>query len=170
MKNKRLTYILIPLVLMIWGVIFYKIYVHISDDEVLLKEKPTERKMEPAKTRDTFVVKANYRDPFLSGQKRQILAVSGIENGGNGGQVTGGFTRHKDPKPEIVIPDLKYFGMIVNANKKQKIGLFRLNNKDAIVKEGELFESFKISKLYNDSVKTTFGKIKKTFKKNLKQN
>jgi hypothetical protein len=113
--------------------------------------------------RDTFLLKANYRDPFLTGHQKTISRVVATESfyGSNSG-----FSRKPNPKPEMIIPDLKYFGLIDNAKKKQKVGLFRLNNKDLILKETDVYEDFKVISLYNDSVKTTYKKIKKTFKKN----
>jgi len=163
MKNKRLTYILIPLVILVWGLIFYKIFNHTGGDNKTNVSTALQKLAKNDHVKDTFNVKANYRDPFLRGSVRSVIRQSGS------GEMTSnrqGFSKQKETKPEIRIPDLKYFGLIANSKNKQKIGLFRLNNKDLILKEADLYEEFKISRLYNDSVQIAYKKIKKTFKKN----
>jgi hypothetical protein len=164
MKNKRLTYILVPLVLLIWGIIFYKIFTHLDNgNETPLNDRGLKKTIVNENDKDTFTIKANYKDPFLSGHQKPLTWDEGQ------GQIStgiSGFSKKTASKPEIIIPDLRYFGLIYNENNKQKLGLFRLNNKDIILKEGQLFEELQIVGLFNDSVKTTFRRVKKTFKKN----
>lgn len=164
MKNKRLLYILIPLVLLIWGIIFYKIFTQINhgNDKPFFNQGLKNSSV-TNNVKDTFTIKANYRDPFLTGHQKSTF---GSEDDGQMMFSTAGFSKKKEPKTDIVIPDLHYFGLIANTSKKQRIGLFRLNNKDALLKEGEVIEEFKIVRLFNDSVKITFKKIKKTIQKN----
>jgi hypothetical protein len=164
MKNKRLTYFLVPLVLFIWGIIFYKIYTHLNKpNDNPLAEQSFGGNSKVSNVKDSFIITANYRDPFLSGQINPIRK-SIIEN--RSLEYSSGFSRKSNNQTEVVVPDIKYHGQIANSNKNQKIGLFKLNNKEIILKEGELFEGFNIKKLFNDSVKVLYGKLKKTIKKN----
>jgi len=162
MKNKRLIYILAPLVLLIWGLIFYKIFTHFGDDQNKTMVNPdqtnTNKKQLP---RDTFTIIANYRDPFLGRNNQPALHSSQDHILNN----QTGLSRKPTPAPEI-IPEIKYCGIIANPKNKRKVGLLRMNNKELLVKEGDSYNELKIIRLFNDSVKIMYNKTKKTFKKN----
>ena len=68
MKNKKLTYFLIALVVFVWGLIFYKILVGVFDGNKNYVITNIQKKSvkDIIITSDTFTIKANYRDPFLS--------------------------------------------------------------------------------------------------------
>jgi hypothetical protein len=164
MKNKRLTYVLIPLVLLIWGLIFYRIFMGSDKDGPVQTIRDIRKVAKKDSLTDIFEIKANYRDPFLSGSDKTL-----VSNTGDVVPDRVGFTSVKPPVPEIIIPDLRYFGLIMNPKSKQKLGLFRLNNKNFILKEGTVQEDFKIVRLFNDSVKVQYKTKRKTFKKNISQ-
>lgn len=159
MKNKKLVYVLLPLVAIIWGVIIYRIYVQMSDKDngavagfVLPASKTADT------LPDTVKLLLNYRDPFQSYSfQRQYQPKP------NRGMDV--FAETKQPKPEFVWPDIKFNGLIVNSQNKSKTGLFSFNGKSILVKEGDVVEGYKIIKLFNDSVTVGVNKLKKTFKR-----
>ena len=163
MKNKRLIYILAPLVLLIWGLIFYKIFTHFGDDQNKTMVNPdqtnTNKKQLP---RDTFTIIANYRDPFLGRNDHPVIQT---DRGDHVMSNQGGLTQKRPPVPEI-IPEIKYCGLIANPRNKRKIGLLQMSNKELLVKEGDTYNELKIFKLFSDSVKIMYSKTKKTIKKN----
>lgn len=64
-KNAK-TYVLLGLVLIIWGIIGYKVVKTLSpDEEPLLVSEPVSFEAKPLVKKDTFTLLANYRDPFL---------------------------------------------------------------------------------------------------------
>jgi hypothetical protein len=162
MKNKKLIYILLPLVLLIWGIIFYKIFtrIDISNNDQASFFKP--EKSDTIAKKDTFILIADYRDPFLD-QPGFVNYKSEKEN-----EELKLRTERSMPPPAIQFPDIKYNGLIINAKNKNKIGLFMLNNKYYILKEGETKEEVLITKLFKDSVFIQFEKHKKTIKINNK--
>ena len=74
MKNKKLTYILVPLVLIVWGLIIYRIFntIHNTDDSPLLNTPIATINGEKNTLLDTFSLQLNYRDPFLGNLHRKI--------------------------------------------------------------------------------------------------
>ena len=68
MKKKQRTYLLLGLVLIIWGILGFKVIATLGLEEppkeVVVLDKPYNL-MLPIKKRDTFAIAANYRDPFL---------------------------------------------------------------------------------------------------------
>ena len=163
MKNKSLIYILIPLVFLLWGLIFYKIFSKIDKQETVFKSLTNNRIKSIEELRDSFVLKANYRDPFLSLNSKILNNSNELDHLNTN---VNKFSKSKFSKFNIVFPELKYFGLIINASSKKKIGLFQVNNRDVLLRENELYNEMKIVRFYNDSVKIMFHKICKIFKKN----
>jgi hypothetical protein len=148
------------LVLLIWGLIFYKIFAHVGDDGGIVSHgvQNTAKKVNP---KDTFTILANYRDPFLDHNYRPIIQRTGADHV----LEPKGVSQKSNPVIEN-IPDIKYFGLIANPKSKRKVGLFKMSNKDLLLKEGDAFNDLIIARLFNDSVMITFHKSKKTIKKN----
>lgn len=163
MKNKRLIYILAPLALLIWGLIFYKIFTHFGGDQkdsMSNRDHPNTGQKETP--RDTFIILANYRDPFFGRNDRPYLQGNRTDHVLNNQT---GFSKKNNPLPEI-IPEIKYCGIIANTKNKRRVGLMRMNNKDLLLKEGDSYNELKIVRLFNDSVKIIYNrKTKKTIKK-----
>lgn len=66
MRKNVKTYVLLGLVLIIWGIIGYKVVKSLSPDEdPLPTSKPFAFTPKPLAVKDTFRLMANYRDPFL---------------------------------------------------------------------------------------------------------
>jgi len=66
-KNKRNIYFLVLAVLIVWGLIGYKIYDAIKPNELIINatDELTDFKPEELKIQDTFSIQPIYRDPFL---------------------------------------------------------------------------------------------------------
>ncbi|MDP4209204.1 MAG: hypothetical protein Q8928_10360 [Bacteroidota bacterium] len=165
MKNKRLIYFLLPLVLFIWGAIFYKIFAGFDsskpkDNGVSLPTNKNKSNL-PG---DTISLVADYRDPFLEGYELEETENAEYEEDLESNKK--GFANTAPvSKPVINVPEIKYYGVIANNATKKKTGIFRITGKDCILKEGELSGDFKIVKLFNDSAKIAYQQIKKTVKK-----
>ena len=66
MKNKKNLYILLPIVLLIWGAVMYQFF-SFSTIEELQTDTSNEFVLKhiAIKERDTVAINVNYRDPFL---------------------------------------------------------------------------------------------------------
>lgn len=145
MKNRKLIYFLAPLVVLIWGLIIYKVISGLNDDDSLVpvfKPFVSEGGKEQI---DTFLLDASYRDPFLSTTikiNRSSESIKALSNRRSLSQV------NNVPAQ----PDAQYFGIISNSKSKYKVGLIKIQGKDCLLKEGDLTANkLKIIKLYKDS-------------------
>lgn len=66
MKNKKNTYILLVVVIFIWGLLIYNFF-SFTNTEAEIPEVSNTISIKPlaVKERDTFSINVNYRDPFL---------------------------------------------------------------------------------------------------------
>lgn len=130
MKNKKSVYILLPLVLLIWGMLIYQFFSY-SAASVALENTPREFNVKPfkLKERTLFTVNVAYRDPFLG--KMYVAPVSNQKKNSN--------TTKKSPKPAetIVWPTVLYKGMISDAKEKNKIFIMTIAGHDYFMKKGD---------------------------------
>jgi hypothetical protein len=160
MKNKKLIYILIPLVVVIWGLIVFRIIkqIHHSQKPEIGNAIYSKGKLSITDN-DSSKLILKYRDPFLNGMTRKNYASRSESIFGNNSNLT------TVPKPTINFPATKYSGLVTNSKNKHKLGLLKIDNKDFLVQEGDLVSGEKIIKLHADSVIISFKKAKKTFLK-----
>lgn len=157
--KKKLTYLMLPVVIAIWGIIFYRIFYAAGERNVaVIKEERgvdvTKRKF----TADTFDLIADYRDPFLG-------KAAATEQKAASSPVSTQKSEHK-PSPSVILwPSVSYSGMIKNQSSAVQLVLLQVNGNSHTVKAGEVVEGIKIMKVYKDSVEVSFGKEKRVFKK-----
>ncbi len=164
MKNKTVRYILIFLVVLIWGTVGYKIFTYVnSDDEEVVTQNTTQHKNEQSTVTDTFQLAANYRDPFLG--KSIVTTIQGNPNNQKVIKIEKQKEIPKIEKTAINWPKLSYQGIIINQKSKNQTGLLKINGKDFIIHPGNIVAEVEILKLYNDSVTVKYsGEIKTMFK------
>ncbi|MBI5541224.1 MAG: hypothetical protein HY951_14255 [Bacteroidia bacterium] len=162
MKNKSVRYILIFLVVLIWGTIAYKFltYVNTDEDEILTQNTPKQKNEQNTIT-DTFQLVASYRDPFLGKS-----VVTNVQNTNQSSQRIIKTEKQKEiPKIEkkaISWPKLIYLGIIVNQKSKNQTSILKINGKDFIIHQGNIVSEVEIIKLYNDSVTVKYSEDFKT--------
>lgn len=157
MKNKKLTYLLIPLVAVVWGLIFYKIYLQVNGADKDVQPFTVKNGNAVPVVPDTIHLKLNYRDPFLS----YSFNRERIKSHAFGASLQANIPGNK--KPEFIWPSIKYGGMIANSKTKRKTGLLNFENASYLVKEGDLMKGYKVIRLFADSVYIGYSKHKKTF-------
>lgn len=130
MKNKKSIYILLPIVLLIWGILIYQFFSFSAPDEDL-ENTSTEFKVKPfkLKERSPFTVNVAYRDPFLG--KMYVSPVPNLKK--SSGKLK------KVPKPEeaIVWPTILYKGMISDTKEKNKVFIMTIAGHDFFMKKGD---------------------------------
>ena len=161
MKNKKLIYLLLPVVIAIWGIIFYRIFNTTGGDENnVVKEINAGTDKGQSSYTDTFSISANYRDPFMG-----KLAV------GNNDQPKATTSMQKkavEPKPQPAPtpwPALAYSGMIKNQRSSIQLAMLQVNGQSYNIKSGETVEGVQVMKIYRDSVEVIFQKEKRTIRK-----
>ena len=165
MKNKKLTYILIPAVIIIWGAIAFKIIGSLKKTDSgsnLSLQSAMNVKTDTSDIRFTLI--ADYRDPFLSVQKRT--------------PVVSNTTTIQQPKPTRSIqrrsiarrsrvrwPAVEYGGVIRNKKSSSLTGLVKINNNDYLMSEGMIIEEIELLKIYEDSIQLKYNDETKGFPK-----
>jgi hypothetical protein len=153
MKNKKLTYLLGVIVLVVWGMIIYRIFaaVGLSDDDIqttaikMVKEPYNDFSI----PKDTTHLLLNYRDPFgLVKFKDTSEAIDSKHDKGNVPLVA---------KPVINWNFIQYSGYIRNPTSKKLIALVSINGKNEMLSEGDTRDHVKLIRNLCDSIKVGFG-------------
>jgi hypothetical protein len=157
MKNKKFTYFLGFVVLIVWSLIIYRIIGTIDTGDDTATIAPVSTKKEPfndyAVPKDTTRLTLNYRDPFGLVQFKDTVKAASHER-----------TAHNVTR--VVAPAMnwgfiRYSGYIRNPGSKQLIALIQINGKSADMREGDVVDKVKLLKNMQDSVKVLFnGKTK----------
>ena len=130
MKNKKSIYILLPIVLLIWGMLIYQFFSFLAPEDSL-GNAPMEFNIKPfkLKERTPFTINVAYRDPFLGKMYAQPVTntkkrVVGVK---------------KQPKPEetLVWPTIHYKGMISDVKKKHTLFMMVIDNQNFYMKKGD---------------------------------
>lgn len=159
MKNKKLTYFLLPLVILIWGTVFYKLfYTTFQEEEWTNEIVNLPKNIAATSVADTFSIIANYRDPFLG----NVISRENSEKN---------LSQQKpimsQPKVEPVVqwPNIVYGGTIKNQQSAKQLALVKINGKENILKAGEKIGVVELMKIYKDSIEVKMGKDKKVVRK-----
>jgi hypothetical protein len=162
MKNRKLTYILLISVIIIWILVFYRLFFEgkVSFETTTTITKSPVKKLNE-KEKKVKILIANYRDPFLE-RKEQAKIESKKEEVT---KVSNNLRRRKTNVSKNKWPVLKYGGFIED-DKDQKITiLLNLNRKDYLVQEGDTIESIVIKKFYTDSLLVSYKNEEKIIRK-----
>jgi hypothetical protein len=161
MKNKKTVYILILMVIIVWGMIFYRIYAAFSDDAEPVIAPATKIK-EPyddyAIPKDTSHLQARYRDPFGQAPVKDTALVVPQKNIHRTVPVT--------IAPGINWAAINYMGYIRNPGSKKLIAIMHINGKEVMMTEGETAEQVKLLRNLCDSVKISYHGQTKFIKPN----
>lgn len=147
-KNKALTYVLIVVVLLVWGLIIYRIVIAYSsnhDESYVPPPAPKEVFNDYAVPKDTARLLLNYRDPFgIAARKDTAKPLPRIRQ-------NTGIARANVPPPfnwDII----RYSGYIKNPGSKKLIAFMKINGQEAMMSEGETIGQFKLVRNMKDSV------------------
>ncbi|SDI25000.1 hypothetical protein SAMN04488062_1316 [Flavobacterium omnivorum] len=130
MKNKKNIYILLPVVLFIWGAVMYQFFSFANTKETQqLTSTEFQIKTLTITERDTFSINVNYRDPFLG----KMFAPQN--------NVTSKKTSKTRKEPQIeeplIWPPILYKGIVSDTKDKIKIYMLIIGGKTCLMKKGE---------------------------------
>ncbi|MCK8522548.1 hypothetical protein M0D21_13270 [Aquimarina sp. D1M17] len=150
LKGKKALYVLLPLVLGIWGAIIYQVTDAFSDDDPVLVNTSavTFSKIE-GKEREVFTISAAERDPFLGTMyipKKELVQPK--------------VTRPKPP--EINWPTIRYKGLVTGGQGATAIYLIEINGVDQLMKRNDEVSEVRLTKGTNSWVQLRYkGKTKR---------
>ena len=128
-KNKKSIYILLPVVLLIWGGVLYQLFSFVKPVEEH-NNIANEFIVSPLKIkeRQTFAINVNYRDPFLGKIYRPNNGISPKKN-----------TKKILKKEEVIpLPNIIYKGIISDSKQKNSIYMLIIDGNNFYMKKGEI--------------------------------
>lgn len=126
MKNKKSIYILLPLVLLIWGAVMYQLFSFSSSEDVpVIVSNEISLKPIPVLKRDSIFISTHYRDPFLG--KMYVATSDSIPK------------KKRIPKKAapVVWPSIQYKGIVSDTKEKSKIFMLVIDNQAHLMKKGQ---------------------------------
>ena len=157
MKNKKVIYLLLGVVLLVWGLIFYRLFSGMGPSENRTSSSTGIYKDSTEKNvADTFSIVGHYRDPFLG---TMASDKPEIKPGPHVALVA------KVLPPPLAWPVTGYGGMIKNQKSNKQLVLIQINSQNHLMKTGDAMEGIQLLKITKDSVELSFQKGKKWVKK-----
>ncbi|MBD1261978.1 hypothetical protein HZY62_15350 [Maribacter polysiphoniae] len=150
MKKNHKTYLLLALVLGIWGIIAFKIISAVNPPAEKTNVMATNDSFVPAKikARDTFSIVANYRDPFL-GTMPKSLKKSKSRKG----------IIKKNPIPD---KNIIYTGFITESTSKKNIFFLTIDGQQQMMSKNDIIQDVKLISGNTDKVRIRYKGRTKT--------
>jgi len=164
MKNKVITYILLVVVIGIWGRIIYSSFFRSAgEEESSVSYYEPVQLDEENKTTEKIELIANYRDPFLGkGTKRVKTSINKPLRSESQSR------KKENPSLDKPInwPSINYYGLMKNVNSSDKIAIINIEKKQVLWREGEQYEDLSVLKIYKDSILLSLADENKIILKN----
>ena len=137
MKNKRNTYLLLASVVIIWGIIIYKMTHTLSPDKKVAETGKLLAgfKPKPVQEKDVFDVSVHQRDPFLGTFIAPEIKTKRIAK-----------RKPVAQKQEAVPIPVNFSGMITDKNSGEKIFFVSVNNRQYLMKINDEVQEVKLVK------------------------
>lgn len=157
LKNKKATYLLIPLNLLIWGFFIYRFYSAYTD-AVLPDHEPRLQavKLDTEKDSSTYTLQLNYKDPFLKGGEHVSRPPAEPSISPPPKPVAAAVK--EPPAAPKQLPDIKYLGLIKNSSTGMATALVSLNGQSHLIKPNDTFDGICFKSFNNDSLVARWGK------------
>lgn len=152
---------MLPIVFLVWGIVFYQLYLYFFSTPTYVTEKAEVVVNVDEIKKDTFSIVANYRDPFL-GENIRLTQPKTTNNQSSQPKVQKNIAQKPLDNPW---PTIEYKGMIKNNNSEKRVGIVGLNNKEYLVKEGEVLNGVKFMVISKELIQVSFQKEQKTISK-----
>jgi hypothetical protein len=143
---------------MVWGLIIIRIF-NYSDKSTDYQPHSQSKKLKEDKLYmpDTFLIKADYRDPFLATLRRTTPVT--VQN-----QATQVNRTQQQPvirrdnrntrfnRRRVRWPNIEFGGVIQNENSKEITALVKINDQNRLLFSGDIVEDITVVAIYNDSI------------------
>ncbi|MBO0360818.1 hypothetical protein J0X19_22855 [Hymenobacter sp. BT186] len=170
MKNKRLAYVLLPVTVVIWGSIFFRVWS--SLDQEAASPQPSQSSatlpVRPREGASTPKLQLNYPDPFLAGGYQTTVNPSAEQVSISSGRAVvhtpiAFKVLHPVTSPppqsiasEIIWPRVEYLGAIENQRKNTRVAMVVINGGQYLLKEKSEQNGLRVETIGQDSIKVRF--------------
>jgi hypothetical protein len=152
LKNNKNIKILLPVVILIWGVLIYKIVDAFTSEDVNVAKTQKTNFSPPTETqKDTFSLLPIKTDPFLGTVYSKLRQAAQNVN-----------TPHK-PKTEQPWPDIGYFGIVADKKSTSSVYIVSVNGRQFLLKEGDTIQKLKVLKGSEENISIRFEGQTKEF-------
>ncbi len=131
MKSKKNIYVLLPLVLLIWCVIVYKLYLtmHKTEDKIFYQEDRVALEPQADTLSLHYALLINYPDPFALQhfQRKEVITTQ---------ELMPALEEIKPEDTEEPLPDIQYAGMIEHAVSAHRVAMLIVDGQSLMVKAG----------------------------------
>ena len=159
MLKKKSIFILLPLTIIVWVLISYKIFISLGSGDNQMKKNPSTNNIQTNEVilDESFSLLLDYPDPFL----KQISA--------NKNEFKQDFNNRKNKvlNLESVWPSIKYFGLIKNKKTNELKISIQFEMKNFILSVRDEVDGVSISEIHSDSIIVSKNRIRKTIYKYL---
>ena len=155
MEKNTTKYFLGTAVLLVWGLLVYRIYNKVRPNNNW-GPVPQEMKFEThSNVADDFALFLNYSNPFKVGKVRpvKVLTASVSSSSSPRGRIVTPLKKEKKktlPKP-VYFPKISYKGTI-NTKEGRRVALVRIDGQMMNLNQGEKYEKVLLSNIYEDSI------------------
>ena len=153
MKNKKNIYILVPAVLLVWGILGYRIF---STIKPTINTQQTITAIMLFKTttleeNTQFTINTNYRDPFLGKlPKKQAIKSKKVQ-------------KPIVKTPKIPFPTITYKGLVSGKKNKSQVFLISINGQQYFFKKSTSHSLVKLIRGTTKEVTLIFQEQQQTF-------
>jgi len=159
-KDKRVLFVLIIAVVVIWGLIGYKLVVGDFDESIITATIPKDKNIAGELEVESYQLLNNYRDPFQAQRVNYSGRRNSVEKNSNQ-KVSG---QKKSTLADW--PTITFGGLIKRKNSKEKVALLKVNASDHLMRMNEEVEGIKVLKIEKDSIQVIYrGEKKVIYKK-----
>lgn len=160
MKNKKLSWILLPAVLAIWGMIGWKVYAAMNgEDEVFANNVPqTSLYSDTSVVPEDYTLSLNYRDPFFEPQQKPKTVSTNVKKTETPSVQTSA--------PQVTQwPSVSYGGLVRQTQSGKTVGFLIINGSSHFVNAGDVAGELTVVKMWSDSVEVKFAKESRRIRK-----
>lgn len=167
-KQKKITFILLPAVVIIWGVIAYRIIASVSQgSEGFYREKAIDIVIRPDSIHTSDTLMLNYRDPFgkacyasIQDSKLQETNILNFKptNSSMVSKIKVETVMVNEVQKSFSSIKISYRGTITNKKDKRSIAILSVNGSRCLLSKGEQYQDLLITDICKDSVLIKYGK------------
>ncbi|MBN2833701.1 MAG: hypothetical protein JXR48_01915 [Candidatus Delongbacteria bacterium] len=167
MKNKKALYILIPSVILIWGLIAFKIFTYSTEEELITNVKILDVKHSFETQIDTFTLSLNYDDPFLKTTSKSTVfktqaAEKTNQNTNQSKQKITNSEKNNKEKNTIKWPAIRYDGLIKNNSSGTVTGILVIDGTTRLIQQGSIIDNIIIQNISETEVRLKYLEETKT--------
>lgn len=160
MKNKKLLYVLIPSVIILWGVIIYKVLSGAAYEDTIMTDVTSGNSIAISAADTFFTIKADYADPFL----KKYVPRNTSSNTELSGETRRPVPAAPPPRP-VNWPEITYAGKIENNSSKTGTYLISVNRQNYLMGINNEAAGITLAKAWDDSVVVSMlGQVKTIYR------